>query len=156
MAHILTGKDELLGRWAAAKIPAIGDVKFFGEFKAVGVTTGTEANDRLLAVCVYHDYQPKYATCQISFASADPRWVSRQTVRALLSVPFLQYRVNKVWVAIPHTSERTIRLVKKLGFKQEAILYGHFGRGINAVICRMFAAGYEYGYWSKPKIAKAA
>ena len=154
--HIIIGKDELLARWAAAKIPAIGDVKLFGQYKAVGVATGTTAEDRLLAVCVYHDFQPKYETCQISFAAADPRWVARQTVRALLSVPFLQYRVNKVWVAIPHTSERTIRLVKALGFRSEATLTSHFGRGVHAVVCRMFSTDYEKLYFRRPGQAKAA
>lgn len=155
MASIITGKDQIFGKWAATRIERIGTVDRFGPFVALGVATGTTANDQLLAVCIFHDDQPQYGHCQVSFAAADPRWVSKRTIKALLSVPFLQWRYHKVWVAVPHTAERTLRLVKAIGFKHEATLKDHFGRGTHATICRLSYAHYERVYW-KNEQAKAA
>lgn len=155
MAAIIFGKDELFGEWAAKRIPAIGEAKNFGGHVALGVATGFEKTDRLLAVVVFHDFQQKYGTCQISFAAADPRWASKQTIRALLAVPFLQYQCQKTWCAIPHTSERTVKLTKAIGFKQEAVLKDHFGRGTHAIITRMSDGRYKNLYWPQ-KQAKAA
>ena len=155
MAHIIFGKDQMFGAWAAARIPSVGTIDNFGKFVAAGVATGQTANDRLLAVCVFHEFYPRWGHCQVSMASADPRWVSKQTVKALLSVPFLQYRCHTVRVTIAHTSERTLRLVKRLGFKPEATLKDYFGRGSHAIICRMGYGYYERAYW-KTEEAKAA
>lgn len=157
MAHIITGNDEAFGKWAAAQIKLIGTPDKFGKYRAIGVATGTNVDDKLMAVAVFHEYIPEYGTCQISFASADPRWASRQTVRAILGVPFLQYNVNKVWMAVPHTNEKMIKIAKAFGFVQEAVLASHFGPKINAVILRMFSTGYERIYWKdKPVQARAA
>lgn len=155
MAYIIYDRDEMFGRWAASRIDNIKSVEKFGQFRALGVATGNTTEDRLMAVVIFHDYQQDYETCQLSFAAVDPRWASKQTVRALLSVPFLQYKCHKVWAAIPHTSERVLGLAKVLGFKREATLADHFGRGSHAVICRMYERTYNKIYW-KPEQVKAA
>ena len=157
MASIITGKDQIFGKWAASRIERIGTVERFGPFVALGVATGSTSTDRLMAVVIFHDDQPQYGHCQLSFAAADPRWASRQTIKALLSVPFLQWRYHKVWVAVPHTAERTLRLVRAVGFKSEATLKDHFGVGTHAVIARMSYSHYERVYWrNAPVKAKAA
>ena len=156
MAHIITGKDQIFGKWAASRIERIGTVERFGPFVALGVATGNTATDRLMAVAVFHDDQPQYGHCQISMAAADPRWASKQTIKALLSVPFIQWQYQKVWVAVPHTSERVLRFVKAIGFLPEATLKDHFGRGTHAVIARLSYGHYERIYWRKPEQAKAA
>lgn len=147
MAVIVTGKDQVFAEWAARRIPAIGTADNFGKYRAVGVATGFEAADKLMAVIVYHDYYDRFGHCQISVASASPRWVAKATIRALLAVPFLQYGCNKVWIGTPHTSKRVVGLAKALGFTQEAILKDHFGRGTHAVICRMMRPEYDRIYW---------
>ena len=146
MAVILTGRDELFAKWAAKRIHNVGDAGF-GPCRAVGIATGKEASDRLLAVFVFHDYQPRFGTVQLSGAAADPHWASRGIIRGILAVPFLQYRCHLVWSAIPHTSERVIRLTKALGFKQEAILKDRFGKGNHAVIVRMESRDYDRRYF---------
>jgi RimJ/RimL family protein N-acetyltransferase len=146
MAYILTGKDDLLTAWAARQIEHIGTPALFGQCVAVGVMTGPHSTDRLMAAIVFHEYQPKFKTCQISVAAADPRWALRGAVRDILAIPFLQYGSNKVWITTPHTNDRIIRLAIALGFVKEATLKDHFGRGSHAVICRMMAKDYERRY----------
>lgn len=153
MALILTGRDELFAQWAAARIPHIEKVENFGKYVAVGVATGNQASDKLLAVVIYHDFYPKYGHCQISVVAADARWVSRSTIRGLLSIPFEQYGCNKVWVAVPHDQERTLKLAKALGFIREAVLKDHFGVGTHAVISRLMKREYDKRYWTQQKAA---
>lgn len=147
MAVILTGKDEMFARWAVKLIPHFDGIERLGKYIAVGVATGKQPQDKLLAVAIYHEYYPQFEHCQISIAAADPRWVSRSTIRGLLSIPFLQYQCNKVWVAVPHTSERVVKLAKALGFTREAVLKDHYGRGTHTVILRMMANEYDRLYW---------
>jgi hypothetical protein len=145
MANIVFGRDKECAGWAAAQIPHIGTPDKFGPCVAVAVTP-SEENLRPMAVIVFHDFIPDYSTCQISAAAKDPRWASRQTVRALLAVPFIQYGCNKVYTAIPHTADRVIRFNQAIGFIREAVLKDQFGPGVHAVICRMMAKDYERLY----------
>jgi RimJ/RimL family protein N-acetyltransferase len=150
MATLLTGNDEIFAKWCGKRIPNVGEAGF-GPCRTVAVATGKEASDRIMAVFVFHDYQPKFGTVQLSGAAIDSHWVSRSTVRGILAVPFLQYRCHLVWSIIPHTSERVIRLAKALGFKQEAILKDRFGRGTHAVIVRLEHRDYEKRYFDDTK-----
>ena len=154
MAAIIIGKDELFARWAAPRIPHIETADRFGKYVAIGVATGTADTDRLMAVVVYHDYFPQYGHCQISCASTDPHWATRENFRSLLAIPFLQYGCHKAWTMTPHTSDRVIRFLKAVGFTQEAVLRDQFGLGVHAVVCRMRSRDYQRIYF-RPE-AKAA
>lgn len=151
--HLIFGCDEQLIAWAEKRIPHMGRTGF-GPAKAVGIASGTDGSARLLAVVVYHMYIPEYRTCQMSVASASPRWASRNVFREVLAPPFVQYRINKAWSAVPHTNERVIRFAEAIGFKREAVLRDHFGPGVHAVILRMLARDYERQYLKGRKIEK--
>jgi RimJ/RimL family protein N-acetyltransferase len=146
MAFLLYGKDELLAAWAAKKIPHIGKAECFGKYVAIGVATGQTAQDKLMAVCVFHEYIPQYGTVQISMAARDPRWASKATIRDLLATPFLQYKANKVFTATPHTLERVIRFNQAIGFTKEGVLRDQFGKGVHAVVCGMLWREYRKRY----------
>lgn len=153
MTSLIFGKDKQLLRWAASMIPNVAEPENFGPAAAVGVATGLSASDKLMAVVVYHDYMAKYRTCQVSIASADPRWVSRGSIRDLLAVPFVQYRCNLIWSAVPHTSERVIKFAESIGFLKEAVLRDRFGPGTHACILRMRSQDYDDMYVAKNKKA---
>lgn len=131
---LITGHDEFMAAWAAKRIPHVGAAGF-GACKAIGVAKGTGAHDgRLLAVVVFHDWQPAAKTVQISCASDSPMWAHPETIRALLAVPFEQYGCFMVWMAIPHTNERAIRFNKEgLGMKMAGPVRHVFGEGVHAV-----------------------
>lgn len=157
MSEIITGKDVVFASWAASKIPQIGKVENFGKYVAVGVMTGKTREDRLQAAVVFHDYYPQYGHCQCSVAAADPRWVSKRNIRALLSIPFFQYQCHTVWVSVLSTNERVVSFAKALGFKYHTTLPDYFGKSKHAVVCRMSVGFYEHKYWGdKPEQSKAA
>lgn len=153
MAHIVTENDEMFARWAARQIPHVGREENFGSYRAIGITTGFEATDRLMAVIVFHAWDKEHRNCQITGAASDPRWASRATLRAVLGIPFYQYNCWKVWTATPHTSERVLRFNKAIGFTREAVLKDQFGKGTHAVICRMLLPDYERFYYREEKEA---
>ena len=83
---LIIGFDEPLARWACDRIPW---ADYGPTMRAVGVSAGPEASDRLLAVCVYHNYIPPkqidgktwFGICEISFAADSPAWASRLCAR---------------------------------------------------------------------------
>ncbi len=143
---LIFGHSEALAKAAADEIPDIVGPNGFGLCQAIGVATGENPEDQLLAVCVYHDYHPEHKTCQVSIVSWSPKWAQRGVIKALLSVPFEQYGVNKLWSCTPHDNERALKFNKGIGFKREALLAHQFGKGRHAIITRMMASKYRAMY----------
>ena len=130
--RLIFGHDEKIAAWVARQIPHVSPAGF-GPCKAIGVAVGGVP----VAGIVYHDYQPHVGVVQISMASTSPLWAKRNTIRALLSVPFEQYQCYKVWTAIPADNERAIRFNRGIGMKAEGTLRHQFGKKRHAVIYGM-------------------
>lgn len=139
---LLLGDDERVAAWVAERIGLDG----FGPCTAIGVISDS---GEAVAGCVYHDYQPRFGTIQMSCAAESPRWAAKGVIRGLLAYPFDQLGCRLAWLATPHRNERTIRFVKGIGFIPEAVLRDRFGKGSHAAIFRMlktdFLKRYENG-----------
>jgi hypothetical protein len=135
---LLTGYDNDVAGWVASRIPHVGAAGF-GPCRGIAVIG---ADGRALAGVVYHEYNEDAGTVQLSMAAESPMWATRNTIRALLSVPFEQFKVFKVWTATPHTNERALKVNEHIGFKREATLGHHYGKGTHAIICRMLSPDY--------------
>lgn len=135
---IITGHDQRFAEWAAGRLEHVGP-NGFGNCRAFGVAKGTGEHDaRLLAVVVFHDWQPKAQSIQISCASTSPMWAHPETLRELLKYPFVDCGCFKVWVAIPHVNERAIRFNEHaLGMKREGVIRHQFGPKMHAHILGM-------------------
>lgn len=134
---MICGQDVAVAAWTAAHIPHMAGGAF-GPGRAIGVA---DSAANIVAGVVYHDYQPAFGTMQISMAAASPLWARRGVIRALLSYPFEQLRVEKLWSAIPASNTRALRFNLGIGFEREAVLVRHFGAD-DAIITRMFRADY--------------
>lgn len=142
---MIFGHDDALAQWVAKQIPHM--TNGFGPCKSIGV--GDIKKDRIFAAVVYHNYVTQksgYATCEVSIAAATPIWARRGIIRALLSVPFEQYKVSKVYSMMTHDNERAIRFNKGIGFRQEATLRHHFGEGKHAMVTSMLEREYQRIY----------
>ncbi len=133
-----------IAKWVGERIPFVGGAGFGN---SVGIMVLSNSGAALAGV-VFHDYQESFSTLAFSIAADSPRWATRRIVGALLSYPFDQLHIRKLWTATPHTHERALRLVKGVGFTQEAILARHFGDS-HAVISRMFRKDYDRLYGEK-------
>jgi RimJ/RimL family protein N-acetyltransferase len=141
-----------LAAWAAARIPQMAGGGF-GPCWAVGVVRPiSDKKIGLVAVCVYHDWQPHHGVVQMSIAADTPRWASRQVLAALLGVPFLGKLdpsappCRKVIAVCASDNPHACRFVVRAGFTQEAVLAHQFGRKQHAVVHRMFARDYARRY----------
>lgn len=142
MPVLIFGHDAALAKWVAERIPNVGQAGF-GLYTAIGIASDNGPNAKLYGAIVYHDYQPHLRTCQISMAAVSPRWATRGTIRALLSVPFLQYNCYKVWVSIPHTNKRAIKVNAGIGMKMDAGLRHQYGPGSHASILSITLPEFE-------------
>jgi len=139
--NLAFGYDAEIADWVAQRLPHVG-VGNFGQCAAIGVVS----NGQLIAGVVYNEYQREYGTIAVSVAADTPRWAAKGIIRAMLSYPFNQLNVNKVWSAMIHTNSRAIRFNKGIGFTQEAVLRDHFGPGNHAVVTRMMKRDFVNRY----------
>lgn len=143
--------SDQLAKLAAQKMADIIGPSGFGACQAIGVASGPKPTDKLLAVVIYHEYQPRCATCQVSIVSWHPSWARRGVIRSLLSVPFEQYGVKKLWAAIASDNERSLKFNKGIGFKREAALCHQFGKNRHAVMTYMMDNTFRKIYKSAGK-----
>lgn len=146
MPTLIFGHSASLAQWAAVHIPHVAQGAF-GPCQAIGVASGDDAGAKLYAVIVYHDWNERARTVQISAAAVSPRWATPGTLRALLHYPFMQMGVYKVWLAIPQSNERALRFNLGIGMKQDAILRHQFGPRRHAVIVSMTWDEYRNSRW---------
>jgi hypothetical protein len=158
MAVLLTDRrlSPELAEWASARTPHVGSAGY-GHCWAVGIALRGE----LAAVAVWHDFQPQHGTVQISLASATPRWANRHTFARVLALAFETtwghdaVWIDKVWAAMPSDIPRTIEFNAAIGFKREATLRHHYGRGRHAVIASMMSWEFKRLYRSEKATADA-
>lgn len=137
---MITGQNAEIGAWVAARIPAMADAAEFGAYEAVGVE---DAEGRMLAGCVYHNYVRRYASCEISFAADTPRFATRGVIRGLLSVPFGQYVCRRVTLLVPHDAARTIRFVSGIGFVREGCIRDMYDTKRHGLVFGMTKRDYD-------------
>jgi hypothetical protein len=151
MAVLLTDRrlSPELAEWAASRIAHVGAAGF-GPCSAVGIAS----RGQLAAVAVWHDFQPRHGTLQVSIASATPSWANRHIFGRVLALAFEQtwgnqaVWIDKVWAAMPSDAPRTIEFNVAIGFKREATLRHHYGRGRHAVIASMMSWEFKRLYRS--------
>lgn len=79
-------------------------------------------------------------------AAVSPMWARKEIVAELLSYPFEQLGVYKVFTAIPADNAMAIKVNSHVGLKREAVLAHHFGKKRHAVIMRMLRPDYDRLY----------
>ena len=149
--RLLYGVDGEIAEWVALSIPHVGE-DGFGPCSAIGIAT----NDKLVGGMVYHDYQPKCGTIQLSMAAIHPCWARPHIIKGLLEYPFEGLGVFKVWTATPLDGERAIQTNRRVGFTREATLAHHFGHKRHAVIMRMLKPDFYRRYGNGKERAQGA
>jgi RimJ/RimL family protein N-acetyltransferase len=144
MVHLVAGHTDKVAAWTVSHIPHVSD---FGPCEAIAVMNG----EYIIAGVVYHDYQPTCASIQLSMAAESPMWARREIIAQLLDYPFNQLSVNRVWTATPIENTMALRVNRKIGFTQEAVLAHGFGKGRHSVIMRMLKPDYDRLYGREPR-----
>jgi RimJ/RimL family protein N-acetyltransferase len=104
-----------LALWAARRIwPDRDDV--WRDLAAKARVMAVYEDNHLLAVMVYHNWDPKAGVIEISGAAESPRWLTRQTLHSLYSYPFDALGCQLVVQRNAASNKRVNRILKKLGF----------------------------------------
>lgn len=136
-------EKQALREWAGSRIPHVGRDGFDPGAQCAAVFRG----QRLAAVVLFHEWQPRSLTLQCSMAADTPLWASRAVLRGLFHYAFVVAGANKLWTAIQHTNERAIRFNVGIGLKREAVLRHQFGPKVHGVICSMLRDEWARSPW---------
>lgn len=128
--------NALLLEWCSSRIG--------GNFQIGSVAIGVAEGDSILAVAAFDNYRKSPAgkplSIECSFAADSPRWITRGTIRGILSYPFCQLGVQRVTTFIREDNERSIKFTYGLGFVQEGYMRDCAEDGLGVHITGMLRA----------------
>lgn len=110
---VYNAREDLL-KWASSIIFGDKTAGFDMSSEAIGVVR----NNKLIAVVVYSSHSPEL-NIEMSIASIDKSWASRQNLNAFFSYPFIQLNLKRVSTQCSAKEGSIIEFNKRLGFKPE-------------------------------------
>lgn len=140
MTHLISCQDGIIRDWIIDKIDYLYRLD---KCVVVGVIGDS---DKIMAGVAYHDYQPECAVIQMTIAAINPMWAKQRIIKKLLQYPFEQLGCYKVLISVRIDNHNALKVMKKIGFVQEAILAHNFGIKQHAVILRMLKPDYNKLY----------
>jgi len=102
-----------LQQWAEDRLPEAKGAGGFGRCASIGM----DLDGALIGVVVFHNYRK--CDIEMSIATENPRWIQRGVLRALFHYPFVQLGCARVTAVCSVDSNRAIKLMSGIGFKQE-------------------------------------
>jgi RimJ/RimL family protein N-acetyltransferase len=150
--RLVIGHDPFFAAWVQARIPQMAGLPGgFGPCTAIGVAHG----DVVVGACVYHGYQPRFGSIEMSFASVDPRWLigpageRKAIIRGLMGYPFDQLKVGRVSATTPKKNRAARRFIDKFGFKREGVARRGFGDD-DAILSGLLESEWRASNWARP------
>ena len=86
---------------------------------------GLVKDGELVAGVWYEDYNKKSVTCHIAITGR----MTRQYLSIIFDYPFVQLGVEKIICPVKSNNDKSIRLVKNMGFEEQARLLDVFPSG---------------------------
>lgn len=90
-----------------------GKGREFGNCQAMAVMEDGE----LIAGIVFHNWEPDAGVIEISGAGTSKRWLTRQTLRAMFSVPFEQWGCQCLVMRVDPDDAALTRMLTAYGFE---------------------------------------
>jgi len=88
-----------------------------------------KADGRLIGTCGYHHWEKSYFRAEIGYDLSPDCWgqgYMTEALRAMIRNGFENLGLNRMDAMVYINNHRSLRLVKKLGFKQEGLLRDYF------------------------------
>lgn len=114
--ELLTGQNDLVANYVAAHVPACS-TGWPGWIATVGFVLDGE----LIGGTVYHGYEPEWGLIEMSSAASSPRWLTRDTLRAILGYPFLELNCRNVVMRVSSLNTRMCSIAERFGFSRHAL-----------------------------------
>lgn len=126
--------------WVNARIPRL-------PYKVKGTCIGFGDSRRLLAAVVFHDYTGRSIQC--SLAAESPAWCSRRALRESFAYVFETCGCVRFTVMAASDNERSLSLIRRLGFREEGRMRDHYADGVDLVIFGMLKHEAKEKGWIK-------
>lgn len=101
-------------------------------------------SDELIAVVVFHDWQPEYQTICMSAAAIDPGWMSRRVIRMAHSYMFDDVGCRLAILQVSESNLRMLRIADRLGYTGTFVPELR-GRDEGEYICTLRAVDWRRG-----------
>ena len=85
------------------------------------LTIGFVCNGRLIGGLIYHDIRP-HRDLYWTIFTTDKRWCNRRILKAVFGLAFDFWQVERISLLVNTDNHACLKLVTKLGFKQEGML----------------------------------
>lgn len=144
--RLLYGQDAVVGRWVSERIPHMAGADF-GPMVALGVLG---RDDALIGGVVFHEYRPRCRSIEASFASASPRWLTKNLIGRIMAYPFDQLLCERVTAVTPRKAASARRFLDEFGFKREGLIRRGFGDD-DAVISGLLKSEWLRSRWVQPR-----
>lgn len=111
--------QEQLALWCTRQI---GLPRMFDHYRTMGVFDG----EKLIAVMVYHNWQPECGVIEISGAATDKRWLTRPALYEMFAYPFDRLEYQLVVMRVSQNNQMANgrglqRMLKSYGFNEYRI-----------------------------------
>jgi len=124
---MIYGYDREVSHWVGRQL----GVDNFGTCRAIGVGFDGE----LIAGVVYNNCRG--TNLEMSVASTDPRWATRQTLFHFFAYPFITQGCTRVTALVDSAEHEVQRFDERLGFVKEGVLRKGHPSGRDAIIYGM-------------------
>ena len=84
-------------------------------------TMGVFRDGNIIAGTVYHNYHEKEGVIELSSASIDKKWLTRQVIRAMLWLPFNRLGCQLAVLRVGESNKTMIGIARKFGFNETFI-----------------------------------
>lgn len=136
---LLEGHDEAVAQFVADFSPIERPV-FAPGYRAFGVL---RSDGQLVAGVVLSDWRPQFRTIELSAAAVSSFAFGPQIVAAVSAYVFEKLEVHRVWAKTALKNERAKRMLRGLGFIQEAVISHHYGPRSHACQWRVLKPEWE-------------
>lgn len=100
--------------------------------KISGRAIGVVSNGAIVGGVTYSQYTGTDMRC--CFAGSSPKWLSRDTLRQFFSYPFEQIGCARISVLVGVNNERSLKVVRGLGFIQEGVIRKAMDDGSDGIL----------------------
>lgn len=109
-------EQRLMSKWVA-NIIWPGKGRDFGNCQALAVIE----DEKLIAGMIYHNYEPDAGVVEISGAGTSKRWLTRQTLRVMFQIPFVDWKCQAVVMRVSDEDEALHSILFRYGFERYVI-----------------------------------
>lgn len=125
--NVIFDKNNVITNWVCDNLG--NGNKWLGEHLTIGFTR----KDRLIGGLIYHDCRPGHDVWWTLYTN-DKHWCTRNVLRFIFSVAFDYLCCRRISILTSVNNKECLKLVSRLGFKQEGLLKEYDDDGSDVVI----------------------